>query len=142
MWQMERIEFIKDVAAKEAEAAERLAAYAFALHAAGHDHLAHLFRTEATHCRHLCILFKGSPHPAKGATSLQSVRRCFEEMLALMQLEIVPLLNRALNSSTAEDRPNLEAALADNERQLDWMEAALHSIQELGEAHYLSQLKT
>ena len=138
---MERIDYLRDVAAKEAEAAERLAAYAFALHSAGHDHLAHLFRTEATHCRHLCILFNGSPHPVKTASLLQSVRDCFEEMLAMMQLEIVPLLNRALNSSTTEDRPNLEAALADNERQLDWMEAQLYSIQELGEAHYLNQLK-
>ena len=141
MGQMEQLAYLKDIAAKEAEAAERFAAHAFALHAAGHDDLAHQFRTEATHCRHLCILFKGSPHPAKAITSLQSVRHCFEEMLAILQQELVPLLNRALNVSTAEDRPNLEAALADNERQLDWMEAQLYSIQELGEAHFLNQLK-
>lgn len=141
MRQMERIDYLKDVAAKESEAAERFAAFAFALHAAGHDHLAHQFRTEATHCRHLCILFKGSPHPTKAKTPLHSVRHCFEEMLAMMQLEIVPLLNRALNTSAAHDHPNLEIALADNERQLDWIESQLYSIQELGETHYLNQVR-
>ena len=138
---MEHLAYLKDIAAKEAEAAERFAAHAFALHAAGHDDLAHQFRTEATHCRHICILFKGSPHPAQTNASFQSVRRCFEDMLALMQQEIIPLLNRAINSSTTEEYSNLQAALADNERQLDWMEAQLYSIQELGEAHFLNQLK-
>ncbi len=138
---MEHLAYLKNIAAKEAEAAERFAAHAFALDAAGHDDLAHQFRTEAIHCRHLCILFKGSPHPAQANASFQSVRRCFEDMLALMQQEIIPLLNRALNASTTEEHPNLQAALADNERQLDWMEAQVYSIQELGEAHFLNQLK-
>ena len=133
--------YIKAVGVKLAETAEKFSANALLLEAAGHQGLATQFETEANDCRQFSLVFKGAPQAARIPVSFRSVRRCFEEMLGVLQIEIVPLINRALNVASKEDESNLEASLSAIERQLDWIEAQLFSIKELGEENYLNQLK-
>ena len=66
------------------------------------------------------------------------MQACFSNLLTLYQQEIIPLVLRAIETENADARTQLMEILACNERQLDWVEAQVYTIQELGEFHYLN----
>ncbi len=72
----------------------------------------------------------------------QNVKAQFENDLAV-ELEAVPRLNRAINTAVeAADngsRDLFETILTDEEEHVDFLEAQLHMIEEMGYDNYLSQ---
>ena len=71
-----------------------------------------------------------------------NVRAQLENDLAL-ELEAVPRLNRAIQAAAEAgdngSRDLFEKILADEERHVDWFEAQLHVIQEIGVQNYLAE---
>jgi bacterioferritin len=72
----------------------------------------------------------------------KDVRSQLENDLAL-ELEAVPRLNRAVAAAVEAgdngSRDLFEKILTDEEHHVDWLEAQLHMIQEMGVANYLAQ---
>jgi bacterioferritin len=72
-----------------------------------------------------------------------NVKEQFENDLAL-ELEALPRLNKAINIAVAEhdngSRDLFEKILVDEEHHVDFLEAQLHQIQEMGYENYLSTL--
>jgi len=72
----------------------------------------------------------------------QSVKEQFQSDLAL-ELEAVPRLNRgiavAVEAGDNGSRELLTKILTDEEEHVDWLEAQLHVIQEIGTDNYLAQ---
>lgn len=71
-----------------------------------------------------------------------NVQSQIENDLAL-ELEAIPRLNRAIKAAVEAgdngSRELLEKILVDEEHHVDWLEAQLHMIQEIGYDNYLSQ---
>ncbi len=125
----------KQIADAEAVAANRFAEYGKALQSAGHSSLAKLFADEALHCERFAPgTVSGLPIPFLG------VQACFSILLCIYQQEIIPLVLREIEAACDDERAQLMEILACNERQLDWVEAQVYTIQELGEVHYLQSL--
>ena len=72
----------------------------------------------------------------------QNVREQFQNDLAL-EYEAVPRLNRAVNAAVAAgdngSRDLFESILKDEEHHVDFLEAQLHMITEMGYENYLAQ---
>jgi bacterioferritin len=72
----------------------------------------------------------------------QNVKEMFENDLAL-ECEAVPRLNRAINCAVEAgdngSRELFERILKDEEHHVDFLEAQLHAIQEMGYENYLAQ---
>jgi bacterioferritin len=72
-----------------------------------------------------------------------NVKEQFENDLAL-ELEALPRLNKAINVAVAEhdngSRDLFEKILVDEEHHVDFLEAQLHQIQEMGYENYLTTL--
>lgn len=72
----------------------------------------------------------------------QNVKQQFENDLAL-ELEAIPRLNRAIQAAVEAgdngSRELFEQILVDEEHHVDWLEAQLHMIQEMGYENYLAQ---
>ena len=72
----------------------------------------------------------------------QNVREQMQNDLAL-ECEAVPRLNRAVNAAVEAgdngSRDLFESILKDEEHHIDWLEAQLHMIQEMGYENYLAQ---
>jgi bacterioferritin len=72
----------------------------------------------------------------------QNVRQQFENDLAL-ELEAIPRLNKAIAASVEVgdngSRELFEKILLDEEHHVDYLEAQLHMIQEMGYENYLAQ---
>lgn len=72
----------------------------------------------------------------------KTVKAQFEADLAL-ELQAIPRLNAAIASATAArdngSRDLFEKILVDEEHHVDWLEAQLHMMAEVGEANYLAQ---
>ena len=72
----------------------------------------------------------------------QTVREQMENDLAL-EYDAVPRLNRAVNAAVAAgdngSRDLFEAVLKDEEHHVDYLEAQLHMIKEMGYENYLAQ---
>ena len=126
---MNALNYLDQVGKKQGELAERFRAYAGALESAGHHRLARQFAEEADTLKPSEVMIK-IPFPG--------VRACLEDLLNLLQRDVVPLVIVAMQDQAADGRAELEATLACNERQLDWVEAQIYMIQELGEGHYLA----
>ena len=125
----------KQIAEAEAVAASRFKEYGSALQLAGHSHLATLFADEALQCERF------APRTAAGPTvTFPGVQACFSNLLGLFQQEIIPMVVRASAMENGGGRSELTEVLACNERQLDWLEAQVYTIQELGEVHYLKSM--
>ena len=125
----------QQIADAEAVAAGRFAEYGKALQLAGHLHLATLFADEALQCERF------APKAAAGpSVTFPGVQACFSNLLGLFQQEIIPMVVRASAIEKGDGRSELTEVLACNERQLDWLEAQVYTIQELGEVHYLKSL--
>jgi len=60
-----------------------------------------------------------------------------------LELEALPRLNKAIKTATEVgdngSRELFEKILVDEEHHVDWLEAQLHLIAEVGEANYLAQ---
>ena len=123
----------KQIAEAEAVAASRFKEYGSALQLAGHSRLAKLFAEEAQHCERFAPGTLAVP-----TVPFPGVQACFSNLLTLYQQEIIPLVLRAIKTENADARAQLMEILACNERQLDWVEAQVYTIQELGEFHYLN----
>jgi bacterioferritin len=71
-----------------------------------------------------------------------NVKQQFENDLAL-ELEAVPRLNDAIKVATEAgdngSRELFEKILVDEEEHVDWLEAQLHMIREVGYENYLAQ---
>ncbi len=123
----------KQIADAEAVAAERFKEYGSALQLAGHSRLAKLFAEEALSCERF------THGTVTGSTvHFPGVQACFSNLLSLYQQEIIPLVLRTIETENDDARAQLKEILACNERQLDWVEAQVYTIQELGEFHYLN----
>lgn len=72
----------------------------------------------------------------------ESVKQQIENDLAL-ELDAIPLLNNAINEARAQGDNGsselLKSILADEEKQVDFLEAQLHQIKEIGYDNYLAQ---
>jgi bacterioferritin len=72
----------------------------------------------------------------------QNVKQMFENDLQL-EYEAVPRLNRAINAAVEAgdngSRDLFESILKDEEHHIDFLEAQLHMIQEMGYENYLAQ---
>ncbi len=72
----------------------------------------------------------------------QSVKQQLDNDLAL-ELEAIPRLNRSISTATAEgdngSRELFESILKDEEEHVDFLEAQLHMIREIGIENYLAQ---
>lgn len=72
----------------------------------------------------------------------QSVREQFKNDLAV-ELDAVPRLNKAIQAAVEigdnGSRELFEAILVDEEHHVDWLEAQLHAIEEVGYENYLAQ---
>lgn len=126
---MDALNYLGEVAKKQGELAGRFRTYAVALESAGHHRLAQQLAVEADTLKPFGVTIK-IPFPG--------VRGCLEDLLDLLQRDVVPLVIVALQDQTGDVLMELEATLACNERQLDWVEAQIYMIQELGEGHYLA----
>ena len=71
----------------------------------------------------------------------RGVKSMLENDLALQQ-DLVPQLTAAIRASTNATRQLLEVILVAEERHLDWLEAQLHLIAELGEEEYCASQRT
>lgn len=73
----------------------------------------------------------------------QNVKEQFQNDLAL-ELEAIPRLNKAINAAVAAgdngSRDLFEKILIDEEHHVDFLEAQLHMISEMGYENYLTQL--
>lgn len=72
----------------------------------------------------------------------KTVKEQFQNDLNL-ELQAVPRLNKAIASATAAhdngSRDLFEKILVDEEHHVDWLEAQLHMMSEVGEGNYLAQ---
>lgn len=117
----------------------------------GYERLAKITRKEsieemqhAEKFLHRMLYLDGSPNMSQ-LFSLrigQNVREQMENDLAL-EYDAVPRLNRAVNAAVAAgdngSRDLFEAVLKDEEHHVDYLEAQLHMIREMGYENYLAQ---
>ena len=72
----------------------------------------------------------------------QNIKEQFQNDLAL-ELEAIPRLNKAINCAVEVgdngSRDLFESILKDEEHHVDWLEAQLYMIQEMGYENYLAQ---
>ena len=72
----------------------------------------------------------------------KTVKEQFQNDLNL-ELQAVPRLNKAIACATAAhdngSRELFEKILVDEEHHVDWLEAQLHMMSEVGEGNYLAQ---
>ena len=89
------------------------------------------------------LYLDGSPNMSElfGLRIGQNVKDQFKNDLAL-ELEAVPRLNKAIAVATEVgdngSRELFEEILVDEEEHIDWLEAQLHMIEEMGIQNYLS----
>ena len=93
---------------------------------------------------HRILFFDGAPNMSQlfNLRIGQNVKEQIEFDLAL-ELEAVPRLNRAVNAAVAAgdngSRDLFESILKDEEHHVDYLEAQLHMIKEMGYENYLAQ---
>ena len=89
------------------------------------------------------LYLDGSPNMSElfGLRIGQNVKEQFQNDLAL-ELEAIPRLNKAIAVATEVgdngSRDLFEEILVDEEEHVDWLEAQLHMIEEMGIQNYLS----
>jgi bacterioferritin len=117
----------------------------------GYERLAKITKKEsieemvhAEKCLHRILYLDGSPNMGSlfPLRIGQNVKEQFENDLAL-ELEAVPRLNKAVAAAIEAgdngSRDLFEKILIDEEHHVDYLEAQLHMIQELGYENYLAQ---
>ncbi len=145
------LEFLQDVLTAELTAINQYFLHAEMMENWGYERLARITKKEsieemvhAEKLLHRMLYLDGSPN----MSSLfqlrigQSVKEQFENDLAL-ELEAIPRLNKAINAAVAAgdngSRDLFESILTDEEHHVDYLEAQLYMIKEMGYENYLAQ---
>lgn len=145
------LEFLQEVLTAELTAINQYFLHAEMMENWGYERLAKITKKEsieemvhAEKLLHRLLYLDGSPNMSKlfELRIGQNVKEQFENDLAL-ELEAVPRLNRAINAAVAAgdngSRDLFESILKDEEHHVDYLEAQLYMIQEMGYENYLAQ---
>lgn len=145
------LEFLQEVLTAELTAINQYFLHAEMMENWGYERLAKITKKEsieemvhAEKLLHRLLYLDGSPNMTKlfELRIGQSVKEQFVNDLAL-ELEAVPRLNKAINAAVAAgdngSRDLFESILKDEEHHVDYLEAQLFMIQEMGYENYLAQ---
>jgi bacterioferritin len=147
----EVLEFLQEALTAELTAINQYFLHAEMMENWGYERLAKITKKEsieemihAEKLLHRLLYLDGSPNMSKlfDLRIGQNVKEQFENDLAL-EMEAIPRLNKAVNAAVAAgdngSRDLFESILKDEEHHVDYLEAQLHMIQELGYENYLAQ---
>ena len=145
------LQYLQDVLTAELTAINQYFLHAEMMENWGYERLAKITKKESieemTHAEkllHRMLYLDGSPNMASlfPLRIGQNVKQQFENDLAL-ELEALPRLNKAIAASIAAgdngSRELFEKILLDEEHHVDYLEAQLFMIQEMGYENYLAQ---
>ncbi len=145
------LEFLQETLTAELTAINQYFLHAEMMENWGYERLAKITKKEsieemvhAEKLLHRLLYLDGSPNMSKlfELRIGQNVKEQFENDLAL-EMEAVPRLNRAINAAVAAgdngSRDLFESILKDEEHHVDYLEAQLYMIQEMGYENYLAQ---
>ena len=145
------LEFLQEALTAELTAINQYFLHAEMMENWGYERLAKITKKEsieemmhAEKLLHRLLYLDGSPNMSKlfDLRIGQNVKEQFENDLAL-EMEAIPRLNKAVNAAVAAgdngSRDLFESILKDEEHHVDYLEAQLHMIQELGYENYLAQ---
>ena len=147
----EVLEFLQEALTAELTAINQYFLHAEMMENWGYERLAKITKKEsieemmhAEKLLHRLLYLDGSPNMSKlfDLRIGQNVKEQFENDLAL-EMEAIPRLNKAVNAAVAAgdngSRDLFESILKDEEHHVDYLEAQLHMIQEIGYENYLAQ---
>ncbi len=145
------LEYLQEVLTAELTAINQYFLHAEMLENWGYERLAKITKKEsieemrhAEAVLHRMLYLDGTPNMARlfDLHIGQNVKQMFENDLNL-EYEAVPRLNKAINAAVAAgdngSRDLFESILKDEEHHIDFLEAQLHMIQEMGYENYLAQ---
>ena len=145
------IDYLQQVLTAELTAINQYFLHAEMMENWGYERLAKITKKEsieemmhAEKLLHRMLYLDGSPNMSElyPLRIGQSVREMFENDLAL-ELEAVSRLNKAVKAAVEVgdngSRDLFEKILADEEHHVDWFEAQVHVIQEIGLQNYLAE---
>lgn len=145
------IKYLQETLTAELTAINQYFLHAEMLENWGYERLAKITKKEsieemvhAEKLLHRMLYLDGSPNMASlfPLRIGQNVKQQFENDLAL-ELEALPRLNKAINAAIEAgdngSRELFEKILLDEEHHVDYLEAQLHMIQEIGYENYLAQ---
>lgn len=145
------LEYLQEVLTAELTAINQYFLHAEMLENWGYERLAKITRKEsieemrhAEALLHRMLYLDGSPNMARlfDLHIGQNVKQMFENDLKL-EYDAVPRLNKAINAAVESgdngSRDLFESILKDEEHHVDFLEAQLYMIQEMGYENYLSQ---
>jgi bacterioferritin len=145
------LEYLQEVLTAELTAINQYFLHAEMLENWGYERLAKITRKEsieemrhAEALLHRMLYLDGSPNMARlfDLHIGQNVKQMFQNDLEL-EYQAVPRLNKAINAAVEAgdngSRDLFESILKDEEHHIDFLEAQLHMIQEMGYENYLAQ---
>ncbi|GIU80856.1 MAG: bacterioferritin [Bryobacteraceae bacterium] len=145
------LEYLQEVLTAELTAINQYFLHAEMLENWGYERLAKITKKEsieemrhAEALLHRMLYLDGTPNMARlfDLHIGQNVKQMFENDLEL-EYQAVPRLNRAINAAVEAgdngSRDLFESILKDEEHHIDFLEAQLHMIQEMGYENYLAQ---
>jgi len=145
------LNYLQEVLTAELTAINQYFLHAEMLENWGYERLAKITKKEsieemmhAEKCLHRMLYLDGSPNMGSlfPLRIGQNVKEQFENDLAL-ELEALPRLNKAVAAAIEAgdngSRELFEKILIDEEHHVDYLEAQLHMIQEMGYENYLAQ---
>ncbi len=145
------LEYLQEVLTAELTAINQYFLHAEMLENWGYERLAKITKKEsieemrhAEALLHRMLYLDGTPNMARlfDLHIGQNVRQMFQNDLEL-EYQAVPRLNKAINAAVEAgdngSRDLFESILKDEEHHIDFLEAQLHMIQEMGYENYLAQ---
>lgn len=145
------LEYLQEVLTAELTAINQYFLHAEMLENWGYERLAKITRKEsieemrhAESLLHRMLYLEGTPNMARlfDLHIGQNVKQMFENDLNL-EYQAVPRLNKAINAAVEAgdngSRDLFESILKDEEHHVDFLEAQLYMIQEMGYENYLAQ---
>lgn len=145
------LEYLQEVLTAELTAINQYFLHAEMLENWGYERLAKITRKEsieemrhAEALLHRMLYLDGAPNMARlfDLHIGQNVKQMFENDLDL-EYQAVPRLNKAINAAVEAgdngSRDLFESILKDEEHHIDFLEAQLHMIEEMGYENYLAQ---
>jgi bacterioferritin len=145
------LEYLQEVLTAELTAINQYFLHAEMLENWGYERLAKITRKEsieemqhAESLLHRMLYLDGTPNMARlfDLHIGQNVKQMFQNDLEL-EYKAVPRLNKAINAAVEAgdngSRDLFESILKDEEHHIDFLEAQLHMIEEMGYENYLAQ---
>lgn len=145
------LEYLQEVLTAELTAINQYFLHAEMLENWGYERLAKITKKEsieemrhAEALLHRMLYLDGTPNMARlfDLHIGQNVKQMFQNDLEL-EYQAVPRLNKAINAAVEAgdngSRDLFESILKDEEHHIDFLEAQLHMIQEMGYENYLAQ---